>query len=125
MSQSPVAGLRVVTFNVLPPMYSIVSRWAAASGAKIVLVVTTPGPASRPMPMFREVAAMAGADKREVLITTRLRTVAAPLIRALKLGDDGITENDLREAARMEVAALAQFKLVFETAALVDRIIKL
>lgn len=84
MSQSPVAGLRVVTFNVLPPMYSIVSRWAEASGAKIVLVVTTPGPASRPMPMFREVAAMAGADKREVLITTRLRTVAAPLIRALK-----------------------------------------
>ncbi len=84
MSQLPVAGLRVVTFNVLPPMYNIVSRWAALSGAKIALVVTTPGPASRPMPSFREVAAMAGADKREVLITTRLRTVAAPLIREIK-----------------------------------------
>ncbi|MBI5877799.1 MAG: hypothetical protein HZB53_09125 [Chloroflexi bacterium] len=84
MNQSPVAGLRVVSFNVLPPMYNIVSRWAEMSGAKLVLVVTTPGPASRPMPSFREVAALAGNDKREVLVTTRLRTVATPLIRELQ-----------------------------------------
>lgn len=84
MSQSPLAGMRVVSFNVLPPMYNLVSRWAEMSGAKLVLVVTTPGPASRPMPMFRETAALAGNDKREVLVTTRLRTVAAPLIRELK-----------------------------------------
>lgn len=81
---SPLAGLRIATFNVLPQMYTLISRWAEMAGAKIVLVVTTPGPSTRPTPSFRDVALNAAADKREVLVTTRLRTVAAPLLRELR-----------------------------------------
>jgi methionyl-tRNA formyltransferase len=76
-------GLRIVTFNVLPPAYQMVAGWAQQLGHKIVLVVTTPGPTTRPMPMYRGVVNAAPRDQ-DVLITTRLRRVAAPLIRELK-----------------------------------------
>ena len=41
-----LAPLRVVTFNVLPLAYTMVSQWAAQGGHQIVLVVTSPGPPS-------------------------------------------------------------------------------
>lgn len=76
-------GLRIVTFNVLPPAYSIVVRWAKETGNTIVLVVTTPGPSTRRNTTYHGVVAQSlpGVD---VLVTTRLRRVAAPLIRALE-----------------------------------------
>jgi methionyl-tRNA formyltransferase len=76
-------GLRIVTFNVLPPAYGLVARWAEEHGHTIALVVTTPGPSTRRTPSYSGVVAMAppGID---VLVTTRLRRVALPLIRALR-----------------------------------------
>ena len=38
--------LRIVTFNVLPAAYGLVTQWAAQTGHQIVLVVTTPGPST-------------------------------------------------------------------------------
>jgi len=75
-------GLRIVTFNVLPFAYGLVARWAEEHGHTIALVVTTPGPSTRRTPSYNAVVAMAppGVD---VLITTRLRRVARPLIQEL------------------------------------------
>lgn len=75
--------LRIVTFNVLPLAYNVVSRWATQGGHQIALVVTTPGPSSRRTPTYQGVinSVPPGTD---VLVTTRLRKVALPLIRALE-----------------------------------------
>lgn len=76
-------GLRIVTFNVLPLAYGLVSRWAEENGHTLALVVTTPGPSTRRTPSYRGVVTMAppGVD---ALVTTRLRRVALPLIRELR-----------------------------------------
>ena len=76
------APLRVVTFNILPLAYTLVSQWAAQGGHQIVLVVTSPGPTSRRSSSYQGVvnSVPPGTD---VLVTTRLRKVATPLIRAL------------------------------------------
>jgi len=76
-------GLRIVTFNVLPLAYGLVARWAEENGHTIALVVTTPGPSTRRTPSYQGVVTMAppGVD---VLVTTRLRRVALPLIRELR-----------------------------------------
>jgi methionyl-tRNA formyltransferase len=79
----PITGLRVVTFNVLPPAYQMIARWAEQTGNKLVLVVTTPGPATRRTPMYRGVLNSAPPEQ-DVLVTTRVRRVALPLIRELK-----------------------------------------
>lgn len=77
-----LAPLRVVTFNVLPLAYQLVSQWAAQGGHQLVLVVTSPGPASRRSRSYQGVvnSVPPGTD---VLVTTRLRKVATPLIRTL------------------------------------------
>ncbi len=75
-------NLRVVAFNVLPQAYQMVSQWAARAHHKIVLVVTTPGPSTRRTPSYRGVIASAPVEQ-DVLVTTRLRRMAAPLIREL------------------------------------------
>lgn len=75
--------LRIVTFNVIPQAYQLVAGWAEAHGHTLVLVVTTPGPSTRRTPTYRDVVALAPPG-RDVLVTTRLRRVAAPLIRALR-----------------------------------------
>lgn len=79
---APLAPLRVVTFNMIPLAYGMISDWAARGGHKIVLVVTSPGPTTRRNMSYQGVvnSAPPGTD---VLVTTRLRTVATPLIRAL------------------------------------------
>ena len=81
--RNPPTGLRVVTFNVLPLAYGLVARWAAEHGHTLALVVTTPGPSTRRTPIYSGVVTMAppGVD---VLVTTRLRRVALPLIRELR-----------------------------------------
>ena len=75
--------LRVVTFNVLPIAFQMVNRWAVETGNKLVLAVTTPGPSTRRTPSYREIVAAAPVDL-DLLVTTRLRRVALPLIRELK-----------------------------------------
>lgn len=77
-----LAPLRVVTFNMLPLAYHMISQWADQGGHQIVLVVTSPGPTSRRNSSYQELvnSVPPGTD---VLVTTRLRKVATPLIRAL------------------------------------------
>lgn len=75
--------LRLVTFHNLPLAYRLTAGWAERMGHEIALVVTTPGPSTRRTVGYREIAASA-PPQHEVLVTTRLRRVAAPLIAALK-----------------------------------------
>src|SRR2546427_10895120 len=69
-------GLRIVTFNVLPPAYQLVVQWAGQFQHTILLVVTTPGPSTRRTPSYRGVLDSAPIGQ-DVLVTTRLRRAAA------------------------------------------------
>ncbi|MEZ5476181.1 MAG: formyltransferase family protein [Thiolinea sp.] len=80
MSSKP---LRIVTFNYLPGGYHFSSEWIHNHGHEHVLSITTPGPLSRLTPSYIEVVKKA-PRAQEFLITTRMNTVAAPVIRALK-----------------------------------------
>src|SRR5579871_138904 len=80
MPESP-AGLRVVAYCVRPQAYELIAGWCAREGHKLLLVVTSPGPKSRPPPTFREVLA-AAPRTQEILITTRMQR-PVPLIKEL------------------------------------------
>lgn len=80
MSNTP---LKIVTFNFLPMAYDLVTGWIRQNGHKHVLAVTTPGPTTRPTPSYQGIVANAPREV-DILVTTRLRTVATPLIRALQ-----------------------------------------
>ncbi|MEM7028611.1 MAG: formyltransferase family protein [Chloroflexota bacterium] len=75
--------LRIVTFNFLPIAYRSLTNWIKEAGHTHVLAVTTPGPKSRPTPSYIDVVGAAPRNV-DVLVTTRLRKVATPLIRELK-----------------------------------------
>lgn len=75
--------LRIVAFNVLPIAYRVVTNWAAQAGHKIVLVVTTPGPSTRRTPTYQGIINNAPPEV-DILVTTRLRTRALPLLRELQ-----------------------------------------
>jgi len=76
------SGLRLVIFNNLPPAYERVAKWAAEARHEVALVVTSPGPSTRRSTGYRAIAAQAPPG-HDVLVTTRLRRVALPLIAAL------------------------------------------
>jgi methionyl-tRNA formyltransferase len=80
MSSKP---LRIVTFNYLPSAYHFLSEWVHTHGHEHILSVTTPGPLSRLTPSYIEVVKNA-PRAQEFLITTRMNTVVAPVIRSLK-----------------------------------------
>jgi methionyl-tRNA formyltransferase len=80
MATSP---LRIVTFNFLPIAYDLVVQWIHENGHNHILAVTTPGPKSRPTPAYKGIVENAPREV-DILVTTRLRTVATPLIRALE-----------------------------------------
>ena len=82
-SASDTTALRIVTFNTLPQAFGLVAGWIAQAGHKHVLAVTTPGPAARRSDDYKAVAAMLPPEV-DLLITTRLRRVATPLIRELR-----------------------------------------
>lgn len=75
--------LRIVTFNFLPVAYDLLTGWIHEAGHRHLLAVTTPGPMSRPTPAYKGIVTNAARDV-DILVTTRLRTVATPLIRALQ-----------------------------------------
>lgn len=75
--------MRIVAFSVVPLAYDVVSAWAAECGHEIALLVTTPGPASRRNTSYQRVINSA-ASGTDILVTTRLRKVALPLIQALE-----------------------------------------
>jgi methionyl-tRNA formyltransferase len=74
--------LRIVTFHFLPIAFQMVSQWIEANGHKLILVVTTPGPKTRPTPSYSDLVKSAPRQV-DILVTTRLRRVATPLIREL------------------------------------------
>jgi len=76
--------LRIVTFNNFPAAFDMVRQWVERAGHTIVLAVTSPGPKTRRSEGYKQIAAMAGEQNIEVLITTRLKTVATPIIHNLK-----------------------------------------
>ena len=85
MSQSqPQTPLRIVTFNNLPVAFQLVHRWAAQAGHKVVMTVTSPGPKTRRSIGYKEIAAMAGEQNIELLITTRVKAIATPILSAVK-----------------------------------------
>jgi methionyl-tRNA formyltransferase len=79
---SSVEGLRIVSLNAFLPGHRLVHDFAARNGHEVVLVVTLPetgryGAAAQPM--------VSGLpEETNVLITRKLRTVAAPVIDALR-----------------------------------------
>lgn len=75
--------LRIVAFNVLPLAYQLIARWAQGQGHTLALVVTTPGPPTYRTPSYRDLVAQAPPEQ-DVLVTTRPRRVAAPLVAALR-----------------------------------------
>jgi methionyl-tRNA formyltransferase len=77
------AKLRIVTFNNLLGPFQIVQRWAAQAGHTVVLAITTPGPTTRRTTSYKEILA-AAPPELDILVTTRLRRVAMPLIRELR-----------------------------------------
>lgn len=75
-------ALRIVTMNSFVGGFRLVSDWAARHGHQLVLAVTTPTGAGRQYaerPFVLDVPADV-----DVLVTGRLRSVAAPVIAALK-----------------------------------------
>jgi len=105
-STDQVTTLRVVTFNVLPVAYKNVARWAARHGHRIVLLVTTPGPPARRSTSYREVVALAPPET-DILVTTRPRRVALPLIRALE--PDLIISGSFPYRIPQEIVATARY----------------
>lgn len=75
------ARLRVVAYCVRPQAYELIAGWCAREGHRLLLVVTSPGPTSRPTPTYREVLA-AAPRTQEILITTRMQR-PVPLIKEL------------------------------------------
>jgi methionyl-tRNA formyltransferase len=65
----PTMSLRIISFNNRPGAFDIACRWVEANGHELVLVVTSPGPKTR---------------RSEVLSTTRMKSVATPVVRALQ-----------------------------------------
>ena len=76
--------LRIASFNNLPFAFELVRGWAAEYGHEIVIVVTTPGPKSRRSEGYKQIAAVAGEHNIETLVSTRMKTVVTPVLRALK-----------------------------------------
>lgn len=81
-SERARTGLRIVAFHNLPPAYRIAAAWAERMGHTLALVVTTPGPRTRRTMLYRGILATVPPEQN-VLVTTRLRRVALPLIEAL------------------------------------------
>jgi methionyl-tRNA formyltransferase len=76
-------GARIAVCAVEPHAWHIVAAWAARHGHRVVLVVTTPGPPHTwDRPIHRELLA-ALPPRQDVLVSSRLRTVAAPALAAL------------------------------------------
>ena len=75
--------MRIVTFNVLAEAYGLIASWAARHGHQIVLVVTSPaGSAERYGTSYLRLVASL-PPTQDVLITTRMRKTALPVISAL------------------------------------------
>ena len=84
-------GLRIVSFNVHPIAYQLVAGWAGQHGHRVVLVVTSPGPAGGVSGAASSERYGSGVPEliaaaprtQDFLVTTRLKRVATPVVSAL------------------------------------------
>ncbi|HLZ73173.1 MAG TPA: formyltransferase family protein [Dehalococcoidia bacterium] len=102
------AGLRIVAYCVRPQAYALIAGWCAREGHRLLLVVTSPGPKSRPTPTYREVLA-AAPRTQEILITTRMQR-PVPLIR--ELAPDLVVSFTFPYRVPPEVVALPKYGAV-------------
>ena len=107
-------GLRIVTFNVLPPAYQLVVQWAGQFQHTILLVVTTPGPSTRRTPSYRGVLDSAPIgqdvlvifDQNDVDLAHRPESIGAYVTTSLfgfgyaDVSARFINNNDIANAAR-------------------------
>ncbi len=70
--------LRIVAFHIFPFAYQLVSEWVARHDHDLVLLVTTPGPASRRNAVYRDIIAQTPPEQ-DVIVTTRMRRLAATI----------------------------------------------
>ena len=76
-------SLRIVVFCVLPQAYGLLASWAAERGHRLVLLVTSPaGSPERYGSGFGTLVQSIPASQ-DVLITTRMKRTAAPVVAAL------------------------------------------
>ena len=80
-NDAPQQPLRIVTFNVMPFAYRVVSMWAQRHNHQLVSLITTPGPSTRRNTSYREIIAQI-PPTQEVLITTRVKNLV-PYLTAL------------------------------------------
>ena len=76
--------MRIVTMNTFLPGFQLVADWAARHGHQIVLVVTTPAGTGDRYDADRNPFVMDVPADLDVLVTGRLRTIAAPVIATLE-----------------------------------------
>jgi methionyl-tRNA formyltransferase len=76
--------MRIVTMNAFLPGYANIAGWAEEQGHEIVLVVTPPAGASDRYDVAAPPFVLGLPRTTDVLVTSKLRTVAAPVIAALE-----------------------------------------
>ena len=76
--------LRIVSLNSFLPGFRLVSSWAERHGHQLVLVVTTPIGSERRYDATRDPFVLGLPPGTDILVTGRLRAVAAPVIAALE-----------------------------------------
>jgi hypothetical protein len=67
-NDTPQQPLRIVTFNVLPFAYRVVSMWAQRHNHQLVSLITTPGPATRRNTSYRDIIAQLPPTERRSLV---------------------------------------------------------
>jgi methionyl-tRNA formyltransferase len=102
--------LKIVTFNAFPPAYELVAEWAARHGHQLVLLITLPGNQDGRYGDGHPSLLDAIPSSQDVLVTTRLRRTAAPVIAALK--PDLIVAATFPRRIPAEITAIPRFGAV-------------
>ena len=76
-------SLRIILFTMVAEVPTVMRDWAKTNGHEIVLTVTTPGSRRRRNKTYLELVE-AAPRQQDILVTTRMRGVARPLVEALK-----------------------------------------
>ncbi|MGH2530710.1 MAG: methionyl-tRNA formyltransferase [Thermomicrobiales bacterium] len=105
-----VKGLRVVTFNAFLPAYQLVAEWAERHEHRLVLLVTVPSALGERYGSGHPALLDGIPGSQDVLITTRPRRTAAPVIAALE--PDLIVSATFPRRIPSEVTAIPRFGAV-------------
>lgn len=100
-------SLRVVAFTVMPMANNLVSDWAAQRGHRLSLVVTSPSPRGERYGQGHRELVAGLPPTQDVLVTSRMRRTAAPVIAAL--APDLILSATFPHRIPPEVTAIPRF----------------